>query len=258
TLNRDQLSIATTYLTGRAFTQSDHRTLQVGGSIVYRAIKGVAKLSDAKFRRIAHSHGDAGKTAFEALDDRTRPESFGLAQSRDFFEILHRTRSPSAKTELLQSRLARLSAREGQYVVKILTGDLRIGLREGLLEEAIARTFEESLDQVKEANMLLGDIGATAVLASQKQLDRAELSIFRPIKCMLATPEPTAEAVWERFVKGNNSAEGTAGATVYVEDKFDGIRAQLHRTTKRVEIFSRDLRRITDQFPELTEQARNF
>jgi ATP-dependent DNA ligase I len=257
-LNRNQLSIAATYFTGRAFTQNDVRTLQVGGSIVYRAIVGAAKLSDAEFRGIAHSHGDAGKTAFEAFDGRTKPEPFSLAQSRDFFEILHRARGPSAKTELLQSRLARLSAREGQYVVKILTGDLRIGLREGLLEEAIARAFEAPLDQVKEANMLLGDIGATAALASQKQLDRAELSIFRPIKCMLATPEPTAEAVWQRFVGTKNSGAGTAVTKVFVEDKFDGIRAQLHRSAQRVEIYSRDLRRITDQFPELAEQARKF
>src|SRR5438477_4853707 len=256
-LNPDQLLIATTYFTGRAFTQSDLRTLQVGGSIVYRAMVDAAKLSDSEFRRIARSHGDAGKTAFEALDGRTTPEPFSLAQSRDFFEILHRARGPSAKIELLQSRLTRLSAREGQYLVKILTGDLRIGLREGLLEEAIARAFEESLDQVKEANMLLGDIGATAVLASQKQLDRAELSIFRPIKCMLATPEPTAEAVWERFVNAKTSAADTA-TTVFAEDKFDGIRAQLHRSAERVEIYSRDLRRITDQFAELAEQARKF
>src|SRR5438477_779193 len=256
-LNRDQLLIATTYFTGRAFTQSDLRTLQVGGSIVYRAMVDAAKLSDSEFRRIAHSHGDAGKTAFEALDGRTKPEPFSLAQSRDFFEILHRARGPSAKIELLQSRLTRLSAREGQYLVKILTGDLRIGLREGLLEEAIARAFKEPLAQVKEANMVLGDIGATAALASQKQLDRAELSIFRPIKCMLATPEPTAEAVWERFVNAKTSAADTA-TTVFAEDKFDGIRAQLHRSAERVEIYSRDLRRITDQFAELAEQARKF
>ena len=258
TLDREQLPIATTYFTGRVFPQSDPRTLQVGGSIVYRSIKAAAKLSDAQFRRIAHNHGDASKTAFEVLDDRTKPEPFSLVQSRDFFEILHKTRGPIAKTELLQSRLARLSAREGQYVVKILTGDLRIGLREGLLEEAIARAFDEPLDQVKEANMLLGDIGATAALASQKQLDRAELSIFRPIKCMLATPEPTAEAVWDRFTGANTSAAGEAGTIVFVEDKFDGIRAQLHCSAHRVEIFSRDLRRITDQFPELAEQARKF
>src|SRR5260370_32479654 len=115
--------------------------------------------------------------------------------------------------------------------------------------------------------MLLGDLIVFASLASQKQLDRVELSIFRPIKCMLATPEPTAEAIWERFssveaaVPGANVERNpprTADATVFVEDKFDGIRAQLHRNSKRAEIYSRDLRLITDQFHELAEHARQF
>src|SRR5437660_12904980 len=94
-------------------------------------------------------------------------------------------------------------------------------------------------------------------LASEKQLDSSELSIFRPIKYMLASPDPTAEAVWERFVNAKTSAADTA-TTVFAEDKFDGIRAQLHRSAERVEIYSRDLRRITDQFAELAEQARKF
>jgi len=109
--------------------------------------------------------------------------------------------------------------------------------------------------------MLLGDIGQTALLASRNELDRAELSIFRPIKCMLATPEPTAEAVWERFTEvagTDRELASSASATVYLEDKFDGIRAQLHRSTQQVEIFSRDLRRITGQFPEVVDQACNF
>jgi DNA ligase-1 len=259
TLDRDKLSIATTYFSGRALAQSDLRTLQVGGSIIYRAVMTVAKLSDTEFRRMAHSHGDAGKTAFEALHDRTTPETFTLVQSRDFFHRLHKAPSPVTKIQLLQSRLGRLSARAGQYVVKILTGDLRVGLREGLVEEAIAQAFEAPLDEVKEANMLLGDIGATAVLASRKELHSAELSVFRPIKCMLATPEPTAQAVWERFAdeRSRDTAHRTV-PVVYVEDKFDGIRAQLHRNAQRVEIFSRDLKRITDQFPELAEHARKF
>jgi DNA ligase-1 len=188
----------------------------------------------------------------EALDGRTVPEAFALAESRAFFGSLHKARGPLAKTELLQSRLAKLSAREGQYVIKILTGDLRIGLREGLVEEAIAAAFSAPLDDVKEANMLLGDIGEAAVLASKGELQRAELSLFRPIKSMLASPEPTAEAIWARF-----SNEGDS-KTVYVEDKFDGIRAQLHRGADRVEIFSRDLRRMTDQFTELADHARHF
>jgi DNA ligase-1 len=250
-LSHEQLPIVATHLTGRPFAQSDLRTLQVGWSVIYRALLAATKISDDEFHRIAASHGDLGKTAFEVLKGRTTPKPFSILESRKFFEKLHRARGPIAKTELLQTRFADLSAREGQYVVKILTGDLRIGLREGLVEEAIARAFEVRLAEVKEANMLLGDIGATASLASQKQLDRAELSIFRSIKCMLATPEPTAEAIWERF------AEQKADV-VYVEDKFDGIRAQLHRNSERGEIYSRDLRRITDQFPELADEARKF
>jgi DNA ligase 1 len=142
-------------------------------------------------------------------------------------------------------------------VVKILTGDLRIGLREGLVEEAIASAFEAPLDDVKEANMLLGDIGRTAVLAKNNELHRAELSLFRPIKCMLASPEPTAEAIWKRFIDVAAVAD-RGPATIYVEDKFDGIRAQLHASRARAEIFSRDLKRITGQFPEIAEQARKF
>jgi len=249
TLDQERLAIATVYFTGRAFPQSDLRTLQVGGSIIYRALSVAAKLSDAEFRRIAYSHGDAGKTAFEALAGRTNPEPFTLVESREFFQVLQRTRGPLAKTDLLQHRLAHISAAEGQYLVKILSGDLRIGLREGLVDEAIARAFDAQLDDVKEANMLLGDIGRAAILAKQGELNRAELSLFRPIKCMLASPEPTAEAIWARFI------EESSGGVVYIEDKFDGIRAQVHRDSTRVEIFSRDLKRITDQFPEIAEHA---
>jgi DNA ligase-1 len=249
TLTPEQLAIATTYFTGKPFPQNDLRTVQAGWAVIHRALMAAAKLAEPDFRKIAMSHGDAGKTALDALGGRTTPEPFSLAESRQLFESLHKTRGPLGKTELLQKRFARLSAREGQYVVKILTGDLRIGLREGLVEEAIAAAFSAPLDEVKEANMLLGDLGAVAVLASNNELGRAELSLFRPIKSMLASPEPTAEAIWARF-------EGAA--VVYVEDKFDGIRAQLHRGTGRAEVFSRDLRRMTEQFPELTDHARAF
>src|SRR5207247_10539209 len=115
---------------------------------------------------------------------------------------------------------------------------------------ALTKAFVVHLEEVSEADRLSGGIGQTALLAARKELHRAELSLFRPIKCMLATPQPTAEAVWERFA-GATDTDRTAALsmrdTVYLEDKFDGIRAQLHRTAQRVEIFSRDLRRITRQ-----------
>jgi DNA ligase I, ATP-dependent (dnl1) len=261
-LTSEQLPIATTYFTGRAFAQSDPRILQVGWAVIFRALQDATKIGNAEFHRIAGRHGDASKSAFEVLEGRTAPQPFSILESAELFQNVHRARGPIAKSKLLRDRFSILSPREGQYVVKILTGDLRIGLREGLVEEAISRAFDVSLEEVKQANMLLGDIGRTALLASRKELHTAELSMFRPIKCMLATPEPTAEAVWERFTVDAGVDRGQPGSpilpTVYVEDKFDGIRAQLHRSRDRVEIFSRDLRRITGQFPELAEQAMRF
>jgi len=260
-LTSEQLPIAALYFTGRAFAQSDLRTLQVGWAVIFRALQAATGIDDAELHRIASAHGDVGKSAFEALNGRTAPQPFSIRESRELFENLHHARGIGAKAKLLQNRFSTLSAREGQYVVKILTGDLRIGLREGLVEEAIAKAFDVALDQVRAANMLLGDIGQTAVLAARKELQRAELSIFRPIKCMLATPQPSAEAVWERFVEAadaDRKPASSSGIAVYLEDKFDGIRAQLHRSAERVEIFSRDLRRITGQFPELADQVRKF
>jgi DNA ligase-1 len=261
-LTNEQLRIVTKYFTGRAFAQSDPRTLQVGWAVIFRALQEATKIGDGEFQHVAGRHGDAGKTAFEVLDGRTAPQPFSILDSAELFQNLHRARGPIAKAKLLQGRFSTLSAREGQYVVKILTGDLRIGLREGLVEESIAKAFDVPLDEVKRVNMLLGDIGQTALLASRKELHEAELSMFRPIKCMLATPEPSANAVWSRFIaaagdKRSQPGSSIAGA-VYVEDKFDGIRAQLHRSKDRVEIFSRDLRRITGQFLELAEQAVKF
>jgi DNA ligase-1 len=271
-LASEQLTIVTTYFTGRAFAQSDPRILQLGWAIIFRALQDATRIGDSEFHRIAGKHGDAGKSAFEVLDGRTAPQPFSIRESAELFGNLQRARGPIAKAKLLTHRFSNLSAREGQYVVKILTGDLRIGLREGLVEESIAKAFAVSLEEVKRANMLLGDIGQAALLASRHEMHEAGLSVFRPIKCMLATPEPTAEAVWNRFVEtaGSPSAVASAKAderrqlgspiptTVYVEDKFDGIRAQLHCRKERVEIFSRDLRRITGQFPELVEQAVKF
>ena len=195
--------------------------MQAGWAILYRALLGASGRGNAELRRIASSHGDAGKATFEALEGRTTPEPFSLGEAQTLFENLHKTRGPVAKTELLEARLKKLSPLEAQYVVKILTGDLRIGLREGLVEEAIARAFDAPLDDLKEAHMLLGDIGQTALLAARHELDRAELTLFRPIKVMLASPESTAEAIWGRFAKESPDRSEAAGCRGALRIRLD-------------------------------------
>ncbi|MGC3990020.1 MAG: ATP-dependent DNA ligase [Chthoniobacteraceae bacterium] len=247
-LDGEDLATAAVYLSGRAFPQAGARVLQTGWAIIKRALIGASGISEAQFREISRRHSDAGKTTREVMEGRSKPVPWTLAGARAFFETLHIARGPAAKTECLQALFVRLEPVEAQYVVKILTGDLRIGLKEGLLEEAIASAFEVRPEVVREAGMLLGDIGRTAQLAQAGRLEEAELQPFQPVKCMLASPEPTAEAIWERIVE--------AGAVeAWLEDKYDGIRAQLHRRGDRVEIYSRDLKQITGQFDELAVAA---
>ena len=250
------------YLTGRAFPQTDNRTLQAGWAVIHRALVAASGKPAAAVHEISRTHNDAGKSAYEVLLHATAPVPCAIAETAAFFDALQRARGPLQKTELLQERLRRLDAMAGSYLVRILTGDLRIGLKEGLLEDAIATAFDAAPEEVREANMLLGDIGRTAVLAAQRALGSASLEIFRPIKCMLASPEPTAQAVWMRLQASQAGREpAVAGAALpafWVEDKFDGIRAQLHAADGRVEIFTRDLRKVTDQFGDLARAARGL
>jgi DNA ligase-1 len=165
------------------------------------------------------------------------------------------------KTALVQERFTTLDPLAACYLVKILTGDLRIGLKEGLVEEAIAAAFEAKLEEIREANMLLGDIGETALLAQRRALSEASLRLFRPVKCMLASPEPDAEAVWKRLQesqKANGEAPESGRRASWIEDKYDGMRAQIHIGDGRVEIYSRDLRKVTEQFADLARAARSF
>jgi DNA ligase-1 len=140
--------------------------------------------------------------------------------------------------------LARLTGREAKYVVKIITGDLRIGLKEGLVEEAIAAVAGRTLAEVREANLLCGDLGAVYRAAVAGDLGGITLQPFRPLQFMLASPEPTAEAILARLPP-----------PIWLEEKYDGIRCQLHKVGSRVELFSRDLHRITGQFPDLAAAA---
>src|SRR5207302_6486861 len=103
------------------------------------------------------------------------------------------------KRDLLRATLARASAGEARYLVKIVSGETRIGLREGLLEDGIARAFERDREAVGRANMLTGDIGETALRAKHGTLAEPTLAHFAPIGMMLATPVLELAEVERRF-----------------------------------------------------------
>src|SRR5439155_1499895 len=171
------------------------------------------------------------------LRGHTHPQPTALPEVHRTFVRVYEQRTAKRKTEALRELLDRLTPREAKYIGKILTGDLRIGLRAGLVEEGIARAFGAPLADVSWASMLTGDIGEVALLARRGGLRSARLRLMHPLQFMLASPEEDAAAIMRRV-----------GGEAWVEDKYDGIRGQLHKESERVVLYSRDLNEVTAAF----------
>jgi DNA ligase 1 len=248
-LSDADLARATRYFAGHQFAQADSRTTNVGGSIISTALSEATGFRPEDLSPRYVRLGDPGDLAEEIIKEAlpSNAPTITLVETESLITRLSETRGIRNKTALLTAILKRATPLEGKYLVKLLAGDLRIGLREGLVEDAIARAFSQSLADVANANMLLGDIGETAVRARSGDLHDVSMRLFHPIKFMLATPaadlSDIARTMPQEFV---------------VEDKFDGIRAQAHVQDGRVAIYSRTMDEITHRFPELIEPLRKL
>ncbi len=243
----DDAARAAVFLTGRPFAQSEDRALNLGWAVVKRALLEVTGLNEADYRATYQRFPDAGDAAAAILEGQTTPTGATLADLTAFFVRAAEARGPADKLAQLRTQLVALAPAEARYLVKIITGDLRIGLKEGLLDEAVAAAFQRPLEAVREAVMLSGDLAAVVRAAHADRLGDIALRIFHPLQFMLASPEPTAESILARLAP-----------PVWLEEKYDGIRCQLHKQGDRVELFSRDLHRITAQFPDLAAAAQKW
>jgi DNA ligase-1 len=241
-LSDADLARAARYFAGHQFAQHDARTTNVGGSIITNALSEATGLSIAELGPIYVRLGDAGDTAHEAIA-MARPTyqaTLSLVETESIIARLSETRGTKNKVRILTQVLSLATPLEAKYLIKLLAGDLRIGLREGLVEDAIARAFERPLALIARVNMLLGDLGETAIRARTNQLAAVNLRLFHPLKFMLATPAADLTDIAR-----------TMPQEFFVEDKFDGIRAQAHIGPGRVAIYSRTMDEITQRFPEL-------
>lgn len=234
----EEAAIAAIFLSGRPFASWDESTLQLGGRSLWQIIADLAGKQDSDLTSAYRQHGDLGAVAAALLPERSKNQ-VSLTQVHDFFRRIANARGAAAKAAIVRDLLSRSSPLEAKYIVKIMTGDLRIGLKESLVEEAVAKAYDARLPEVQRANMLLGDIGETLRLAAQKQLSEARMRLFHPLGFMLASPVDSTEQGLSFF------------SEAAVEDKYDGIRAQAHISAGIVKIFSRSRDEITESFPEL-------
>ncbi len=236
----DEAAVSAVFLSGRAFPAWEETTLQVGGALLWRVVQELSGKNEAMLTSAYRKHGDLGAVAGEVLAERSG-QDLRVLEVADTFRQIAAARGPAAKTALVRDLLERATPLEAKYIVKIMTGDLRIGLKESLVEEAIAKAYAGTLAEVQRANMLLGDIGETLRLALEGKLAETKMRLFHPLGFMLASPIESTEEGLSYF------------AEAAIEDKYDGIRAQAHVAEGEVKLFSRTRDEITQSFPELPD-----
>lgn len=256
----DDLRLAARYFAGSPFPLFDQRVLQVGGSTLMTALVAVSGADPDKLKSELVQRGDLGDVAAHVLMERgtSAVPNLLLSEVAETLASLVETRGNKQKIEVIVDLLQRTTPLETKYLIKLMAGDLRIGLREGAVEDAIARLAQQNVARIQWVNMLTGDIGETAVLARHQQLDTAHMRLFHPLKFMLASPVDELAEIAQRMPEG-----------FAVEDKYDGIRAQAHIAPAssdktpllhgatfagiRVALFSRTLDEITPAFPDLVQ-----
>jgi DNA ligase-1 len=246
-LDEAELAIATVFFSGRAFPARDQRVVGLGWRAVTAVVQEVAGADEGAMVRAYDRSSDVGTAVGELLaaaGHEAEAPPLTLAHVAAGFDTLAGTRGRAAKAAVFAALLRRADPLAARYITAVLGGELRIGLREGHLEKGIAAAFEADLGEVQWAGMLTGDIGRTAQLARVGRLGSARLSLFHPLKSMLASP-----------VADEAEALARLDPPVWVEDKYDGIRAQLHVQGGSVRLYSRDLKDITAAYPEIVAAA---
>ena len=242
----NEAAVAAVFLSGRPFPVWEETTLQVGGTLLWRLVEKLSGRSGADLTAAYRRLGDLGAVAGDLLPEPANPHDLSPSQVQSRFRQVAAARGPAAKAQIVEELLSQVSPLEAKYIIKIMTGDLRIGLKESLVEDGIAKAFARPLAEVQHANMLLGDIGETMRLASEGKLAEAHMRLFHPLGFMLASPAQDAEEALSYF------------PNAFVEDKYDGIRAQAHISGEHVRIFSRTRDDITESFPELPDALAGF
>ena len=252
-LDETSLSIAVLFLSGRALPIGSTRTLNIGFNTIMESLSEIAMLDIKDIQNIHLKHGDIGAMAEYAVSKKHIISLFNQQERISLSYVYHQFKkianisgfgSNKNKKNILKGLLIACSPLESKYLIKIITGEMRIGSVEGLVEIALSRAFDRELQYIREAMLISGDISQVAVLAKKNILHNAVMRPFVPVSFMLADVMFSAEEIINYYNK-----------PLICEYKYDGIRLQMHKFDNKVRLFSRNLVDITYTFPELVKAA---
>lgn len=261
----EELYLFSLYLTGKIYPSSTQKTINVGKALLRDAVINLTGISKEDWEKIYREYGETGDAVYKILSDDLEKglirniydseillaeknykyspsDNFSLEELSKYIDKLSDTSRNLAKANIITQLLSQLMPIEAKFTCKLLLQNLRIGVQEATVEAAIAKAFEVDKKQVTHLNFYLGDIGEVAIRCKEKNFSDVEFKLFHPIKAMLASAEVDVDEIFRRM-----------NGEVWVEYKYDGVRAHVHKKDNRIEIFTRDLKRITDQFPEIVD-----
>ena len=268
-LDSEDAGLFALYLAGTPFAEADSRKLNAGGALLSKALLAVSGATDIALTAAYRRHGDMGAAAFDMLiavpGFANKAADLTLADVAEAFAGMAVAKTTAIRAALVESLLRRATPLEAKYLLKLMLGDMRIGVKQTLVEEAIAAAAGAPVETVRRAVMLEADLAGAVKRAFAGTLDEARMRLFHPLGFMLASPVETPEDAVERFTEKPAKSvtedvpedSSTRKIEAFLEDKYDGMRAQLHcgdaGQPGRVAIYSRNRDDVTESFPELEE-----
>lgn len=256
-LDEEELGIIPTFVMGSPFPASSPMLLGVGPSTLYEALSKATGCSLAKINERLRKTGDVGAVAAETVGKRLQP-TFATFMGHNqlsisdvhkrFLDIARASgkKSQGAKMKNLQYIFSESSSIEAQYIARMALEDMRIGVGEGVVRDAVAKAFDRTPEDVERAYCLTNDLGLVAQKAKEDRLLDLSIKVGRPIKMMLA-----------QLGSGIESSLSDIGSAAAAEWKFDGSRVQIHGDGDDIQIYSRRLENVTKSLPEIVQAIKD-
>ena len=250
-LDADTIGKVGLLLLGGVFPAWSSEEIGIGAKLVERAVAEAVGTTQAKVEDAVRDEGDIGLACIDLYSKKSQMTFFSQPLTINFvFDSLQKlskisgSRSTNRKISIILELLSQASATEAKYLTRTITEELRIGVGDGIVRDAIAQAFNIDKKIVERAQMLTNDfsvVATTALVEGAEGLTKLNLTPGTPVKPMLAQlSPPVAEIIPEM-------------GTAICETKYDGIRLQVHRNGNEIRIFTRRLENITHALPEIVE-----
>ncbi|HEX3000794.1 MAG TPA: ATP-dependent DNA ligase [Methanoregula sp.] len=249
-LSDEELPVFVRFVMGRIFPDWSSKKLGIGPNLLYEAAGYVAGLKKEQVIDRITATGDVGRAVEELLREKSQMTFFreDLELVQVYNELIaiadaEGKKSQRGKGLLVRRLLANARPLEARYISRIMLEELRIGVGEGSVREAVAKAFAVDPSLVEHAQQALNDMGEVARRAKTgpDALKDVTITLFHPVRMMLAQAGSIAGMIQEH-------------GEIAAEFKYDGSRFQFHKKGNWARLYSRRLEDVTAALPDVIGQ----